>query len=98
MVPSCAPDWEYGELVSETHGKFSLGLVSTGVGLAGIMISVFLWKEAPGTVRMLGPLSRSLAGIEGLYRSSQESAYYKKLASDFNQFGSCGGLTPGCCF
>jgi hypothetical protein len=52
-------------LVSEAHGRFGLGLVSTGVGVVGVITSLFLWKDAPGTVRMLGSFSRSLAGIGG---------------------------------
>lgn len=52
-------------MVSKAHGKFSLGLVSTGVGTLGIVISLFLWRDAPGTVRMLGSFSRSLAAIGG---------------------------------
>jgi len=52
-------------LVSEVHGRFSLGLISTGVGAAGLIISLFLWKDVSGTARMLGSFSRSLAGIGG---------------------------------
>ena len=52
-------------MVSEAHGRFSLGLISTGVGAAGLVISLFLWKDVPGTARMLGSFSRSLAGIGG---------------------------------
>ncbi len=66
MVPSCAPDWEYGELVTEAYGKFSLGLISAGFGAAGLIISIFLWKDIPGTARIFGSFSRSLEGIGGV--------------------------------
>ncbi len=36
-----------------------------GVGSIGITTSLLLWQDTPGTFRILGSLSRSLAGIGG---------------------------------
>ncbi len=52
-------------MVSESQGKLMLGLLSVGVGGVGILISLFLWQDTPGRVRILGSLSRSLAEIGG---------------------------------
>lgn len=53
-------------MVSEAQGKLWLGLLSMGVGSIGIVTSLLLWQDTPGTFRILGSLSRSLAGIAGV--------------------------------
>ncbi len=43
-----------------------LGAVTMGVGIFGLLISLYYWYQGPNVVYLLGPAARYVAGLGGM--------------------------------
>lgn len=52
--------------VEHLRERLILGAVTMGVGLFGLLISLYYWYQGPNVVYLLGPAARYVAGIGGM--------------------------------
>ncbi len=82
-------------MVSEASGKLLLGVSSLAAGCIGIFFSIFLWHDAPGAVRFLGPYSRSIAGIGGASSLLSGSSLIREVGVSMRARRTLGGVNYG---